>query len=225
LVYRASDSDGYQCKYLISPSPEVAHSQMQMPIVDGIQSTRMIRTFESVETPTPGAHPTEPAAPPPLETTIAIDVLQTSKPTHTPTSVPPISPPPTNLGPEEGSEGTPNPGYFNLPLSPSSSDLASTQDSVAPPIISPIELPPAEQEQERPKSATFVPRRIPIFAVSAGLDQHSQESLEDAGFDGWMSKPIDFKKLAIVIEGVLDHDRRVMAKSRAGDYADGGWFR
>jgi len=194
----------------------------QMPIVDGIQSTKMIRILESVEPPNSTTHSTEFAAPLSSSSTIAIDLLQTSRLPHHTAVVPPISPPPTNLGPEEGFEGTPNPGYFNLPLSPSSSDLASTQGSVAPPLVSPMELPATVLEQ--PKKRAYVPRRIPIFAVSAGLDRHSQESLENAGFDGWLSKPIDFKKLGVIMEGVLRPDARVLAKSRAGDYVGGGWF-
>jgi CheY-like chemotaxis protein/anti-sigma regulatory factor (Ser/Thr protein kinase) len=210
------------------PSSDFANREMQMPIVDGIQSTRMIRSFESVELPAPTSQLPEPAVPHalPSETTIAIDVGQASKPSLPPTSASPISPPPTNLGPEEDSKDPSNSGYFNLPLSPSRSDLTSNQHSVAPALISPIDLPPADLEhmQERSKSGTHAPRRIPIFAVSAGLNQYSQDSLEDAGFDGWLSKPIDFKKLAVIMEGVRDHDVRGLAMSRDGDYGGGGWF-
>jgi hypothetical protein len=177
----------------------------------------MIRTLESVETPTPTTVAAERS-----DATVVPTVSKSPQ-----TAIPPISPPPTNLGPD-GLDATARTGYFNLPVSPSISDSASQQGSVPTPSVLAIEPLPSELDQSElhliKMSQLQVRDRIPIFAVSAGLDQHSQESLENAGFDGWLSKPIDFKKLGLIMEGVMSRDARALAKSIAGDYVGGGWF-
>lgn len=68
-------------------------------------------------------------------------------------------------------------------------------------------------------------RRIPIFAVSANLDRHSQESLEEAGFDGWLPKPVDFTRLAVILRGTYSKSLREEGKYSPVDPRAGGWFR
>ena len=50
--------------------------------------------------------------------------------------------------------------------------------------------------------------RIPIFAVSASLFEDQREELFKLGFDGWILKPIDFKRLKIILRGVVDTVQR-----------------
>jgi len=50
--------------------------------------------------------------------------------------------------------------------------------------------------------------RIPIFAVSASLFEDQREELFKLGFDGWILKPIDFKRLKVILRGVLDAVQR-----------------
>ncbi|KAF2467268.1 phytochrome-like protein [Lindgomyces ingoldianus] len=67
-------------------------------------------------------------------------------------------------------------------------------------------------------------KRTPIFAVSASLNLHSQHSLEAAGFDGWLSKPIDFERLTVILKGTMSTDLRMQTKCEPGDFKAGGWF-
>lgn len=131
-----------------------------------------------------------------------------------------ISPPPTNSSSSVHSGHAIMSDYFTLPASPPKSDPTSRQSSFAPRTASPGVLRSAQKSMTQP----HIPDRMPIFAVSASLDQHTQESLATAGFDGWLSKPVDFKRLCVVLEGVLSREARLQAKSAAGDFAGGGWF-
>ena len=44
--------------------------------------------------------------------------------------------------------------------------------------------------------------RIPVFAVSASLVERQREELEQVGIDGWILKPIDFRRLLTRIEAL-----------------------
>ncbi|CCL99470.1 uncharacterized protein FIBRA_01488 [Fibroporia radiculosa] len=50
--------------------------------------------------------------------------------------------------------------------------------------------------------------RIPIFAVSASLYEDQHDELLKLGFDGWILKPIDFKRLRNILRGVMDTVQR-----------------
>jgi CheY-like chemotaxis protein len=50
--------------------------------------------------------------------------------------------------------------------------------------------------------------RVPIFAVSASLVERERQTYINAGFDGWILKPIDFKRLNILLLGIVDDDTR-----------------
>ncbi|EAU85944.2 atypical/HisK protein kinase [Coprinopsis cinerea okayama7 len=43
--------------------------------------------------------------------------------------------------------------------------------------------------------------RIPIFAVSASLKESQRDELAEHGMDGWILKPIDFKRLNTILKG------------------------
>ncbi|KAF1832399.1 hypothetical protein BDW02DRAFT_571042 [Decorospora gaudefroyi] len=192
--------DGQQCFEIFQKHQQQVDfilMDINMPIVDGIQSTKMIRSLESAESSPSAVHMTD-----------ASEESPPDPPTASATN-PPYSPPPTNPGVPGYPEPASPTGYFDRPLSPPSPDTMSRQTPTALLSVS---------------AWRTEPRRIPIFAVSASLVQYSQQSLVAAGFDGWLSKPIDFKRLGIVIEGVMNRDARVRARSQTGDFAGGGWF-
>ncbi|KAI9759244.1 MAG: Light-sensor Protein kinase [Chaenotheca gracillima] len=66
--------------------------------------------------------------------------------------------------------------------------------------------------------------RVPIFAVSASLVERDRGQYSDAGFDGWILKPIDFKRLTVLLAGITDLDQRREAVYKPGDWEKGGWF-
>jgi DNA-binding response OmpR family regulator len=67
--------------------------------------------------------------------------------------------------------------------------------------------------------------RIPIFAVSASLVEKERDTYIDAGFDGWILKPVDFKRLHTLLTGIHDNDTRESALYVPGQWERGGWFR
>lgn len=66
--------------------------------------------------------------------------------------------------------------------------------------------------------------RVPIFAVSASLVEKEKQTYVDAGFDGWILKPIDFKRLNILLNGIHDDETRDSCLYEAGEWERGGWF-
>ncbi|KAI8971142.1 hypothetical protein BD414DRAFT_426633 [Trametes punicea] len=67
--------------------------------------------------------------------------------------------------------------------------------------------------------------RIPIFAVSASLFEHQREELYRLGMDGWILKPIDFKRLRAILRGVVDPVQREKDLYRPGiNWEVGGWL-
>ncbi|KAI9151644.1 Cyanobacterial phytochrome B [Paramyrothecium foliicola] len=67
--------------------------------------------------------------------------------------------------------------------------------------------------------------RVPIFAVSASLVEKEREMYIQAGFDGWILKPIDFKRLNMLLTGIYDDGARESALYVPGEWERGGWFR
>lgn len=65
---------------------------------------------------------------------------------------------------------------------------------------------------------------IPIFAVSASLVEKDRHTYIDAGFDGWILKPIDFKRLHVLLDGISDDKTRNNCLYTAGEWERGGWF-
>lgn len=66
--------------------------------------------------------------------------------------------------------------------------------------------------------------RVPIIAVSASLLERDREKYLDAGFDGWILKPIAFNRLSEIITGIVDKDVRRANLYRPGRWENGGWF-
>lgn len=66
--------------------------------------------------------------------------------------------------------------------------------------------------------------RVPIFAVSASLIEKNRQVYIDAGFDGWILKPIDFKRLTVIMLGIVEEDTRESCLYEPGQWERGGWF-
>ena len=66
--------------------------------------------------------------------------------------------------------------------------------------------------------------RIPIFAVSASLVEELKNTYIEAGFDGWILKPIDFKRLSTLLKGIYDAETRNTCIYVPGEWEKGGWF-
>lgn len=67
-------------------------------------------------------------------------------------------------------------------------------------------------------------RRIPIFAISATLLESKRLEYMETGFDGWILKPVDFKRLEVLIKGISDLEIRKQATYTPGKWAMGGWL-
>ncbi|KAL8677810.1 MAG: hypothetical protein Q9186_005790 [Xanthomendoza sp. 1 TL-2023] len=66
--------------------------------------------------------------------------------------------------------------------------------------------------------------RIPIFAVSASLIEKERQKYIDAGFDGWILKPIDFQRLSVLLTGIVEEKTRESSLYAPGQWEKGGWF-
>lgn len=66
--------------------------------------------------------------------------------------------------------------------------------------------------------------RIPIFAVSASLIEKERGQYIEAGFDGWILKPIDFPRLSVLLRGIVDEKTREDCLYKPGQWERGGWF-
>lgn len=66
--------------------------------------------------------------------------------------------------------------------------------------------------------------RVPVFAVSASLLEKDRQKYIDGGFDGWVLKPVDFKRLNVLLAGIMEEDKRNASLYRPGHWEKGGWF-
>ncbi|KAF5380673.1 hypothetical protein D9757_007064 [Collybiopsis confluens] len=86
-----------------------------------------------------------------------------------------------------------------------------------------VELRSPLPENRRP--SFLLNGRIPIFAVSASLYEQQRSKLSDAGMDGWILKPIDFKRLGVILKGVTDPSQRELDRYHPGcNWEIGGWL-
>nr|DAZ85349.1 TPA_exp: phytochrome-3 [Monilinia laxa] len=69
--------------------------------------------------------------------------------------------------------------------------------------------------------------RLPIIAVSASLEEQKREEYIDCGFDGWILKPINFKKLEEILASVEDDEKRekLLYGNENLAWGKGGWLR
>jgi CheY-like chemotaxis protein len=85
-----------------------------------------------------------------------------------------------------------------------------------------------EQENNPPVSKrASAYGRLPIIAVSASLVEQNREEYIECGFDGWMLKPIDFKRLEEILATVEYEKGRKELLYGNGNvvWGMGGWFR
>lgn len=66
--------------------------------------------------------------------------------------------------------------------------------------------------------------RVPIIAVSASLVEKERQKYIDTGFDGWILKPIDFKRLGVLMTAIVDDAVRESCLYKPGEWENGGWF-
>jgi DNA-binding response OmpR family regulator len=66
--------------------------------------------------------------------------------------------------------------------------------------------------------------RVPIFAVSASLQRDEEQMFIENGFDGWLLKPIDFRRLNLLLAGVLAEETKREGLYRPEHFNIGGWF-
>ena len=76
------------------------------------------------------------------------------------------------------------------------------------------------------KLSQYLNGRIPIFVVSASLREHQRHHLIECGVDGWILKPINYKRLAVLVSGITNiHERRDTVYFQGCDWEAGGWFK
>lgn len=66
--------------------------------------------------------------------------------------------------------------------------------------------------------------RVPIFAVSASLVERDVQKYIDIGFDGYIVKPIDFKRVNAILSALKADSERQALTYTPGNWEHGGWF-
>lgn len=56
--------------------------------------------------------------------------------------------------------------------------------------------------------------RVPVFAVSESLVEKDRQLYVDGSFDGWILKPIDFKRPSTLLVGIVNEDIRGLLSLR-----------
>lgn len=66
--------------------------------------------------------------------------------------------------------------------------------------------------------------RVPIFAVSASLVEKDVQKYIDTGFDGYIMKPIDFKRVNAILSALKTDSERAALTYTPGKWEHGGWY-
>jgi CheY-like chemotaxis protein len=66
--------------------------------------------------------------------------------------------------------------------------------------------------------------RTPIFAVSASLRPEDLGRFKESGFDGWLLKPIEFRRLNLLLAGAFSAEARQEGLYECAKFKLGGWF-
>ncbi|GAA6057033.1 hypothetical protein JCM3770_005219 [Rhodotorula araucariae] len=82
----------------------------------------------------------------------------------------------------------------------------------------------APVDSDKQRETSRLNRGIPILAVSASLPERERPTIVDAELDGWLLKPIDFKRLRQLMRGSFDNNARNAEIYRAGQWERGGWL-
>ena len=84
---------------------------------------------------------------------------------------------------------------------------------------------PPSASPSPPRLSGVLNGRVPVFAVSATLYEHQRAELIGLGIDGWILKPIDFKRLREFLQGILDPVTRERHVYHPGtNWELGGWL-
>ena len=93
-----------------------------------------------------------------------------------------------------------------------------------------------EEERRLSPNASTPPRtyarnhnRVPIFAVSASLPESRADEITKAEFDGWIIKPINFRRVNELLGGIWDFDQRRRelyspSSTKKQHWERGGWL-
>ncbi|GAA5866364.1 hypothetical protein JCM8547_000754 [Rhodosporidiobolus lusitaniae] len=81
---------------------------------------------------------------------------------------------------------------------------------------------PIPRSEQRP--SVQLNRGIPILAVTASLPERERNTIVDAKLNGWLLKPIDFKRLKTLMQGALDAKARAKEIYTPGQWERGGWL-
>ncbi|KZP05210.1 Fph type histidine kinase [Athelia psychrophila] len=85
--------------------------------------------------------------------------------------------------------------------------------------------PPPSNHPTRHRASQELNGRIPIFAVSASLYERNLDYMIGLGMDGWILKPISFKRLDVILRGITDASQRDRDVYHPGcSWELGGWF-
>jgi CheY-like chemotaxis protein len=73
-----------------------------------------------------------------------------------------------------------------------------------------------------PSSDSQLP--IPIIAISASLEEPCKDEYSRKGVDGWMLKPVNFRRLDMMVRGIHDTGLRDIFLSSEVTWGQGGWL-
>lgn len=65
---------------------------------------------------------------------------------------------------------------------------------------------------------------IPIIAISASLEESRRDEYAQKGVDGWMLKPVNFRRLDMMLRGIHDMNLRDVLLSSEVTWGQGGWL-
>lgn len=99
------------------------------------------------------------------------------------------------------------------------------------PIIDGLDSTRIIRDHEKSISSVLAPDaqafdRVPIIAVSASLQEGLRDNYINIGFDGWILKPIDLKRLELLLQAVRDKEVRAELLDHNDNcpWEGGGWF-
>lgn len=81
----------------------------------------------------------------------------------------------------------------------------------------------AKPDHKDDPNSLRVDNRIPIFAVSASLYESDRIGLS-RDFDGWLLKPLDYKRVRVLLSGLQDAAKRDPEVYVNGQWERGGYF-
>lgn len=89
-----------------------------------------------------------------------------------------------------------------------------------------IEKNPSETHTElSSRLSKSIHGRVPVFAVSASLKEYQRQTMLSSGMNGWLLKPINFKRLKEILSGIMDPVQRTRDIYQPGyTWENGGWL-